>query len=374
MSMKMTGFMKRIQNPAAVGMALTAALLYGAGTPFSKKLLTVMPPTRLASSLYLGAGFGMLVLFLLSRMRRGKRVEAGLSRKDAPYVIAMILLDVLAPILLMVGLMRTTAANASLLNNFEIVATACIALLFFHEAIGRRMWLAIALVTLSSILLSFEDLTAFTFSTGSLFVLGACVSWGLENNCTRMLSLKDPMQIVIIKGFGSGLVALGISMLRGERAPTLSALLPALLLGFFAYGLSILTYIMAQREIGAARTSAWYAAAPFIGVALSWILLREPITWLFAAALVIMLTGAWLAVTESHTHAHHHPVLEHEHPHRHGDLHHQHGHGDIVNEHTLDGAKPAEDPATVGHSHLHVHTEADHAHPHMPDLHHRHRH
>ena len=190
--------------------------------------------------------------------------EQPLTWRELPYTLAMVLLDVAAPILLMLGLARTTAANASLLNNVEIVATSLIALAVFREAISQKLWVGIALVTLSSMILSVEDASSFSFSGGSLLVLLACVCWGLENNCTRMLSGMDPLRIVIVKGFGSGLGALLIAFAAGERLPALPLVLAALALGFVAYGLSITCYIYAQRGLGAARTSAWYAVSPFV--------------------------------------------------------------------------------------------------------------
>ena len=279
----------------AVFCAIAAAALYALNSPVSKLLLNEVPSTMMAALLYLGAGLGLLIL----RPFRKGRGEHPLAKKDLPYTIGMVLLDIAAPICLMFGLARTTAANASLLNNFEIVATALIALLVFREQISKRLWASIFLVTVSSILLTVDDISSFSFSIGSVFVLLACVCWGFENNCTRMLSQKDPLEIVIIKGFGSGLGSLVIALAMGEQIPHLRFLLAALLLGFFAYGLSICFYIYAQRELGAAKTSTYYALAPFIGVFLSFLMLREPLTLSFGVALAVMVAGAYLAATDT---------------------------------------------------------------------------
>lgn len=287
------------KQTAAICCAVLAAALYALNAPLSKLLLETVPATMMAALLYLGAGLGMFLVRLAQRARRSARTEAPLTRAELPYTIGMIVLDIAAPVLLMAGLTMTTAANASLLNNFEIVATSLIALWVFHERVSRRLWLAIALVTLSSVILSVEDLTSFSFSFGSLLVLLACVCWGFENNCTRMLSAKDPQQIVVIKGFGSGLGSLVIALALGESIPDPTHILAALLLGFVAYGLSILFYIYAQRDLGAAKTSAYYALAPFIGAALSLAIFREPPSITFLLALVIMLGGAWLASTDA---------------------------------------------------------------------------
>ncbi|MDE2444271.1 MAG: DMT family transporter [Methanocorpusculum sp.] len=343
----------------AIGFAVLAAVLYGISSPVSKVLLDSVPPALLAALLYLGAGIGMAVVSLIQTAGKQTVREAPVGRKDLPYVIGMIVLDIAAPVLLMFGLTMTTAANASLLNNFEIVTTSVIALLIFREAIDRRLWLAIILIVCASILLTIEDMSSFAFSAGSILVLLACVAWGFENNCTRMLSLKDPVEIVIIKGFGAGGGALLLALVAREMTADVGGILAALLLGFFAYGLSIYFYVLAQRSLGAARTSAFYAVAPFIGVGLSFVIFQTPLTVSFAAATVIMIAGAYFAATGGHRHRHVHTLLTHEHRHRHDDEHHTHDH----------------DPPVEGeHSHLHTHEDLVHNHPHAPDLHHIHGH
>lgn len=338
--------------------AILAALCYGISAPVSKMLLGELPPTMMAALLYLGAGLGMTAVNVF-RKKEMKSKEAPMTRAQLPYIIAMILLDIAAPILLMVGLTMTTPATASLLNNFEIVATTVIALVFFKEAVGKRMWAAIGFITLASILLSVDDFGSLSFSTGSIFVLLASICWGIENNCTRMLSLKDPLQIVVIKGFGSGLGSLLIALAIGEKVTSIRYVLITLLLGFVAYGLSIYLYILAQRDLGASRTSAYYAFAPFIGVGLSFAFFMEKPSAMFLVALAIMIAGAFLAAYERHSHQHAHDRLTHEHRHSHTDGHHDH-----VHDQPIDGE----------HSHLHTHEPQSHKHAHTPDLHHTHAH
>jgi len=282
----------------AIFQAVLAATLYAISSPISKLFLKEVPPMMMASLLYLGAGTGMLFMGMIRRKNQKREKEPNLTRKDLPYTIAMIVLDIAAPICLMYGLRITTAANASLLNNFEIVATSFIALFIFKEKISKRLWLAIILITLSSIVLSVEDASSFSFSVGSLLVLLACGCWGLENNCTRKISAKDPLQIVVIKGFGSGLGALFLAWAVEEHINDLTYIPAVLALGFFAYGLSIFFYVYAQRELGAAKTSAYYAIAPFVGVALSFIILGERPGLQFLISLVIMIGGAYLASTD----------------------------------------------------------------------------
>ena len=276
--------------------AVLAAAFYALNAPLSKLLLVRVAPAMMAAFLYLGAGLGMCLWLFVTRKSRA-RTEQPLTRRDLPYTVGMIVLDVAAPIALMTGVARTSAASASLLNNFEIVATSLIALILFKEAISKRLWLGIFLVTLSSVLLSAQDIRAVSLSAGSLYVLLACVCWGFENNCTRRLSEKDPMEIVAVKGIFSGLGALIVAFVCGAALPDALSIVLALLLGFVAYGLSILFYIYAQRSLGAAKTSAYYAVAPFIGVALSLALFREiPSGW-FIAALIVMIAGTWCVTT-----------------------------------------------------------------------------
>ena len=343
----------------AILYALTAALLYGIQVPFSKLLEAKLDTLFLAAFLYLGAGVGMLAVHAVELRAAPVRKEAPLGKKDIPYAVLMILLDIAAPILLLTGLRLSSAGAASLLGNFEIAATAVLAMLIFHESVGKRLWIAIALISLASMILSIGDLSAVRLSPGSLLVLLACAVWGLENNCTRKLSGKSPMQIVILKGCGSGSGALILALLFGKASGSAIYILLAAALGFAAYGMSIYFYIKAQRVLGAARTSAFYAAAPFAGVLLSWLVLRERITWTFLLALLIMIAGTACGISEKHNHMHVHLSEVHEHMHSHTDGHHTHTHDYEV---------------TGEHSHIHTHEEVRHDHSHTPDTHHRHTH
>ena len=236
-------------------------------------------------------------MYLFHRKKESR--EERLDWKDLPYTAGMVALDIAAPILLMFGVNMGTSSNASLLGNFEIVATTLIALLLFREKVSRRLWIAIGLITLSSMILSFGGSGSFRFSTGSLLVLGAAACWGLENNCTRRISGKSTYQIVTIKGLFSGTGSFLVALLSGERFPAAVMLLPVLLLGFVAYGLSIFTYVRAQKTLGAAKTSAFYAIAPFAGAFLSFVLLREPLTVNFGVALSGMTVGTYFVIRDT---------------------------------------------------------------------------
>lgn len=283
------------QKSTAILAALGAALLYAVSIPLSPFLLRQTGPVMLAALLYLGAGAGMTLLSLICPVPRKDR----LTRRQLPFTLGMILLDIAAPILLMLGLACAPAAHVSLLNNFEIVATSLFALLLFRERISRRVWCAIFLITVASMLLSFEGAQSLRFSPGSLLVLGACLCWGLENNCTRALSQKSAVQIVQVKGLFSGLGSLLVARLAGESLPDWRSLFAAMLLGFVCYGVSIFLYVRAQSVLGAARTSAFYSANPFLAAALSLLLLRQPLADAYPYALALMLLGLYLTVRET---------------------------------------------------------------------------
>lgn len=281
-------------------LAILAAALYALNAPLSKLLLEYLPPTLTAGFLYIGAGAGMGAVALIRKARGTVNTESKLTKAELPYTVAMVVLDIAAPILLMFGLKSTSAASASLLNNFEIVATALVALVIFKERISGRLWLGILSVTAACLLLSFEDFAGgVRFSYGALFVILACVCWGFENNCTRKISSKDPMQIVLIKGVFSGGASIIIGFCIGERITVSWSVFAVLAVGFVAYGLSIFFYVHAQRKLGAARTGAYYAIAPFIGTALSFAIFPSLPHYTFFISLAVMLLGAWLCSSDT---------------------------------------------------------------------------
>ena len=334
--------MAKDKRMIAIGYAILAAVFYAVNVPVSKVLLREVGPTTMAALLYLGAGVGIGMLSLFSRNSREK--SEPLSKKDLPYVIGMIMLDIAAPIFLMLGISYGSSANASLLGNFEIVATTLIALFIFREAVSKRLWAAIALITLSSILLSFEGTDSFRFSYGSLFVLLATVCWGFENNCTRNIASKSTYEIVVLKGIFSGLGSLLIAFIMRETMPGTGYAVVALLLGFVSYGLSIFLYVRAQRVLGAAKTSAYYAVAPFVGAFLSFVFLKEQLSWKYLTALAVMIAGSALVVVDT-------LIRQHAHQHVH------------TFTHTHDGSTHTH---TVVHTHEHNHyvTDSKHGHHH----------
>jgi drug/metabolite transporter (DMT)-like permease len=344
--------------------ALGAAVLFGASAPLSKILLQDIEPVILAGLLYLGSGVSAVILrFFRLASEKEVPIEADLTSHDIPWLAgAVIAGGILAPILLLLGLQSTPAATASLLLNLESVATVVIASFIFSEAIGKRVWWAMAFITVAGIALSLDLTGSWGLSLSALAVIGACFLWGLDNNLTRNVSAKDPLSIVAIKGLAAGSFSLMLGFILGNSLPSLLIIAQALLVGSFCYGVSITLFVLAMRSLGAARTGTLFATAPFVGAALSLVILREQPASLFFIFLPLMILGVVLMLSESHAHSHPHELEEHDHCHSHPDIHHLHNHD----------SESLEEALT--HSHWHTHPTVVHVHAHTPDLHHRHPH
>lgn len=282
---------------SSIILALSAALFYALNIPFSKILLQSVSPTFMAAFLYLGAGTGIGITYLFKKKTEDQSIR--ITKKDFPYVFGMVVLDIFAPILLMLGLKLGSASNASLLSNFEIVATTIIALALFKEKVSKKLWLGILFIVSSSIILSLEETGAFSFSIGSLFVILATCCWGFENNCTRKISNKSTYQVVTVKGIFSGLGSLIIAMIQKETPPQVRFVILVMLLGFVSYGMSIFMYVRAQQTLGAAKTSAYYAVAPFVGAIMAFFINGEKLSSMYFIALFIMLIGSFFVVSDT---------------------------------------------------------------------------
>jgi drug/metabolite transporter (DMT)-like permease len=345
---------------------LASAVLFGASTPLAKLLLGGLSPIALAGLLYSGVFLGLALYGAMAgclRRRGGlqrARGEARLERRDLPWLAGAILAGgIAAPICLMLGLSRITGLAASLMLNFEAAATALVAVLVFKESAGRRVWAALALMTAGGVLLSWNSGAGRLEVAGPLLVLAAMAGWGLDNNLTRQISGKDPVQIATVKGLVSGAVLLALAFARGQGFVPEWPVVGGLAVGALGYGLSLVLFIKGLNGLGAFRTGALFSFAPFTGAAASIIILGDRIRPGLAAAGLLMAAGVALIVLENHVHRHHHDGLTHSHAHVHPDLHHEHPHAGDVRE---------------PHAHEHVHEEMDHVHGHWPDGNHRHGH
>ena len=341
--------------------ALLAALLFGAGTPLAKLLLTSLNPWLLAGLLYLGSGLGMT----LYRAITGAR-PVHLARNEWPWLLGAVLSGgVIAPVLLMFGLRGMPASGASLLLNAEGVFTALLAWFAFKENFDRRIALGMLAILAGALILNWPSESNQLKGTNlwpALAILGACFAWGLDNNLTRKVSLTDATWIAAVKGMTAGLVNLTIAVLLGIGTwPSVLTVSMAMLVGLVAYGISLALFVVALRHLGTARTGAYFSVAPFFGAMLA-LAMGDVITLPLLIAGLLMAIGVWLHLSENHTHLHQHEPMEHEHEHTH-DEHHQHEH-----EH--------DEPVTPGtkHRHRHRHEVLPHSHPHFPDSHHTHDH
>ncbi len=339
---------------SGISAAFVSALLFGASTPFAKFLLNDISPWLLAGLLYLGAGIG---LGLLGLLRRG--VRAKLSANEWPWLLGAIASGgVIGPVLLMVGLTGASGSTASLLLNAEGVFTALLAWFVFRENFDRRIALGMIAIVAGAVVLSWSGTMDMDTLWPPLAILGACFFWGLDNNLTRKISLSDAQQITTIKGLVAGTTNVTIALFLGAKLPAMSFVLSAGLVGFFGYGVSLVLFVIALRDLGTARTGAYFSTAPFVGAIVAIPLLGEAVTVQLIVAGLLMALGVWLHLTEVHEHEHTHETMDHSHAHSH-DEHHDHIHG------TMPEGE---------HIHRHRHEPRRHKHPHFPDAHHRHSH
>lgn len=349
--MKLMNGLRQAGVPAALG----AAILFGAGTPLAKLLLNAVSPWLLAGLLYLGSGVGLSLYRYVSQAPAVR-----LARAEVPWFAGAIVAGgIVGPVLLMLGLAGMPASGASLLLNAEGVFTTLLAWFAFKENCDRRIALGMLAIVAGAVVLSWSGDARFAGVWPALAVLGACFAWGIDNNLTRKVSLADATWIASVKGLVAGSVNLALAFMLGATLPPLPNLAGALLLGFFAYGVSLALFVVGLRHLGTARTGAYFSVAPFIGALLA-LALGEPLTPTLLVAGALMGLGIWLHLSEQHDHPHVHEALAHDHAHSH-DEHHQHAHDVPI-------------APGVRHRHPHRHTPITHSHPHFPDAHHRHRH
>lgn len=335
--------------------AIGAAILFGVGTPLAKWLLDSANPWMMAGLLYLGSGIGLGLYRLFT-----KAPAVHLPWNEVPWFAGAILMGgIVAPVLLMFGLVNMPASGASLLLNAESAFTALVAWFIFKENVDRQVALGMAAIVAGAVVLSWPSDVQVSGLWPSLAILGACLSWSIDNNLTRKVSLADATWIATVKGLVSGPVNLALAFFIGASLPALSIVAASLVVGLFAYGISLVFFVVGLRHLGTARTGAYFSVAPFFG-ALVAVMMGDTITTQLLAAGTLMALGVWLHLTEHHEHEHRHEELTHDHEHMH-DEHHLHEHDLPV------------DPDTK-HSHPHRHDSLIHTHSHFPDAHHRHGH
>ncbi|MBA4419447.1 MAG: EamA family transporter [Syntrophus sp. (in: bacteria)] len=340
---------------------LISAALFGISPPLAKLLVKNIPPITLAGLLYLGAFAGLSLYSIVRGLISTETIRStNLKKGDLPWLFGAILSGgIIAPICLMFGLNQISGFTTSLLLNLEGVFTAVIAVFFFRENAGRRLWLALLCMTVAGVFLTWDSSQGKFNLTGPVLVALSMICWGIDNNLTRNISTRNPMQIARIKGLVSGLISISLAYALGAGIKWNLSVLYALLLGSFSYGISLVFFIKALEGLGSFRAGIFFGLAPFIGAATSLLLLQEWIGWVMFPAIMLTVGGVWLISTEKHLHLHLHQEEIHTHLHNHKDIHHIHEHERIVCE---------------PHVHEHRHFEEDHVHSHWPDTHHRHGH
>jgi drug/metabolite transporter (DMT)-like permease len=345
---------------AGIYYALAGALLFGASTPIAKLLVGEIQPVMLAGLLYAGSGLGLSLWLalrgLMAPAARRPRFAVGDYKWLAGAVVSG---GIFGPALLMIGLAATPASAASLLLNLEGVFTALLAWFVFRENFDRRLMLGMFLIVSGGVFLSLQP-GELALSWPALAIGLACLCWAVDNNLTRRISAGDAVKIAAIKGLVAGALNLSVFAVLGAALPAVKPAAAAALVGLLGYGVSLALFVVALRQLGTARTGAYFSTAPFIGAALSFALLGETPDTFFWIAAALMASGVVLHLIEHHQHTHRHESLTHNHPHSH-DEHHRHRH-----DFDWDGAEP--------HSHEHGHEPLSHSHPHYPDIHHRHSH
>ena len=337
---------------------ILSAFLFALSTPLSKILLDQNSPVFLAALFYLGNALGLLPLFhksFFNELKGIKKEKADLLRLSLSVIFG----GIIAPVALLIGIQKATAATASLFLNFEFLVTALIAYFFFHEHLGKRFILSCLAALSAGIIIALPQ--QHEVQLGLLFVIVACFSWGFDNNLAATMRSISPETNTIVKGIFGGLFNLTLYFSQGN-IPSIAplTLVGALAIGFISYGVSIVLYIRGAREVGAARSQMIFALNPFLSVLLSWIFLKEKFDAYFFAGLVLMILAAWIIYRENHEHAHDHNEEEHIHEHSHNDDHHFHEHHG--------------EEKSLKHTHFHKHQSLKHHHPHYPDIHHRHSH
>jgi len=345
-----------------VMVALGSAVLFGMSTPLAKVLVGTVPPLLLAGLLYAGSGLGLSFVLVGRHLWIARQSSISLPRRADWFWLAGAIFfgGLVGPVALMYGLVRSAASTASLLLNLEAVFTALLAWFIFHENFDRRVMSGMICIVAGGLMLAWTPGGYGDASFGLVLIALACLCWAIDNNLTRKVSASDAMLIAGLKGLVAGAVNIGLGLLLGQALPSLGVLSLAMTVGFLGYGVSLVLFVLALRDLGAARAGAYFSVAPFFGAAVAVLLQGDAITLQLTTAGLLMGAGIWLHLTERHRHLHAHERQEHTHAHSH-DEHHQHSH-----DFAWDGREP--------HTHPHVHEPLVHTHPHYPDVHHRHPH
>jgi len=336
---------------------LLSGFLFGIATPFSKLLLSDLNYFQLAGLLYLGAGIAMLPSILKKNNLLGILFQQG----NRLRILGIVFFGgFMGPLLLLGGLQTANAASVSIWLNMELVATALLGILFFKDSLDKYATTGVILTILAGVIISFGE--GMSGLSSGMLITAACFCWGADNHLTAITDGATPQTVTFIKGMVAGTVNFIIGCLIASRPVEMGTIFPAILLGAFSYGISIVLYVISAQNVGATRSQILFSTAPLWGVILSWLIFSDSFQWVHLLSMGVLAIAIIITNLYSHNHLHTHRSMEHIHYHRHNDGHHNHIHDNEVI------------PEGKWHSHAHTHQAVTHQHPHNPDLHHRHDH
>ncbi len=341
----------------AIITGILSGLIFGVATPFSKLLLDGLNSFQLAGLLYLGAALAMFPYIL----RKGSNLKLLFQSGCRTKTIGIIFFGgFMAPLLLLAGLKSANAASVSIWLNMELVATAILGILIFKDALDKNTWIGVFLTILAGVITSFGE--GLSSITSALLITAACICWAVDNHLTALTDGASPQSVTFIKGIVAGSVNLFIGCLIASKPMLLGNIVPAIIVGIFSYGFSIVLYVTSAQNIGATRGQILFSTAPLWGVILSYFIYHESFLWVHVISIILLALAVIVTNLLTHNHTHSHIAMEHIHYHQHTDGHHIHLHdNEKMSQHKW-------------HLHKHSHTPLTHEHPHDPDLHHRHEH
>ena len=274
--------------------AFLSAFLYDLNVPVSKYSLKTLSTNEILFLLYFGSVVGLFLLMLFNKKQKfSLKPEKG----ESIFIIGVIIFDILAALFIVESLKYIDASTVSLISILEISFTIVISHFIFKTKISKNLIIAVILVSIGGILLSFDSSTEFKLSIASMLTVFATACWGLENNLTAKVSDKNPLLLVFYKCFAVAIFNL-LFILNINIFELFINNWYLLVIGFFTYGISILYYVYAINYIGISKTSIVFSFSPIFGALISLILFKEKITTYFVISLILMLMGIYFTIID----------------------------------------------------------------------------
>lgn len=274
--------------------AFLSAFLYDLNVPVSKYSLKTLSTNEILFLLYFGSVVGLFLLMLFNKKQKfSLKPEKG----ESIFIIGVIIFDILAALFIVESLKYIDASTVSLISILEISFTIVISHFIFKTKISKNLIIAVILVSIGGILLSFDSSTEFKLSIASMLTVFATACWGLENNLTAKVSDKNPLLLVFYKCFAVAIFNL-LFILNINIFELFINNWYLLVIGFFTYGISILYYVYAIKYIGISKTSIVFSFSPVFGALISLILFKEKITIYFVISLILMLMGIYFTIID----------------------------------------------------------------------------